>query len=61
MKEEELKQRIVDRVDILADPVDDKVYKEEEVSVTTVKITQGKLDLPNDMFDWGLDLTLEKW
>ena len=31
MEEEELKRRVVDRVDILTDPVDDKHYKEEEV------------------------------
>lgn len=30
MEEEELKKRVVDRVDILTDPVDDKHYKEEE-------------------------------
>lgn len=30
MKEEELQQRIVDRVDILTDPMDEKHYKEDE-------------------------------
>ena len=33
MEEEELKKRVIDKVDILTDPVDDKYYKEEEVSL----------------------------
>lgn len=37
MKEDELQQRIVDRVDILTDPVDERHYKEDEVSSTMYK------------------------
>lgn len=33
MEEEELKQRVVDHVDILTDPVDEKHYKKDEVSL----------------------------
>lgn len=34
IKEEELQERTVDRVDILTDPVDEKHYKKEEVRIT---------------------------
>lgn len=38
IKEEQLQQRIVDRVDILTDPVDEKHYKEEEVSIAVAYV-----------------------
>lgn len=51
MEEEELKNRTVDRVDILTDPVDEKHYKEEEVRLMTAWMLRSLLeDVLNDFY-----------